>query len=96
MARCREENARQLLAFILNAPCHEDIEKMDCNDYCEQLAELAEQVASGEDLQKLLPRLEEHLDHWKDCREEFDALVAVIRAEAGGAVAVDPASRVES
>lgn len=87
MARCNAHNAKTMLDFLLKRPCEDQIIDMDCNDYCEQLADLAEQVASGANLADLLPLLEEHMHHWKDCREEFDALVAILRAEKSGQLA---------
>ncbi len=84
MARCNENKVNDLLTFIVNAPCNDEIVDMDCNDYCETLARLAEQVAGGAKLEDLLPALEEHIRHWPDCREEFEALVAVLKAEASG------------
>jgi hypothetical protein len=81
MAQCNESNVHNILAFLSNAPCDEEIVAMDCNDYCEQLAQLAEDVAAGADLKELLPALEEHMRHYTDCREEFEALVAVLQAQ---------------
>lgn len=85
MARCNEENIKNMLDFF-NAPCDDEIVNMDCNDYCEQLAQLAEQVAAGAELDDLLPELVEHMRHYSDCREEFEALVAVLKAERNGAL----------
>ena len=76
-----KEEAKRALTFIMDAPYDEEIVAMDCNDYCEQLAELAERVAGGESLDDLLPEWQEHMKYWSDCREEFDALVAVLKAE---------------
>jgi hypothetical protein len=79
------------MKFVLNAPFDEFIIAMDCKDGCEQLALLAERAAAGEKVSDLLPELEEHMEYWKDCREEFEALVAVIKAEeAGGLPASQP------
>jgi hypothetical protein len=86
MAQCNEDNINDMLTFLFKAPCDEEIVDMDCNDYCEQLARLAEEVAGGADLKQLLPALEEHIRHYADCREEFEALVNVIRAEKSGAL----------
>lgn len=83
MSQCNENNIQNFLTFF-EAPTDEEIVAMDCNDYCEQLAELAERVASGENLNDLLPALQQHMHYWTDCREEFDALVAIIKAEQGG------------
>jgi hypothetical protein len=71
----------EFFKFIENAPADEKIIAMDCNDHCEKLASLAEQVANGAELDEILPELNEHMQYWGDCREEFLALVAVLRAE---------------
>jgi hypothetical protein len=81
MSRCNDKNRRQLVEFMTDAPFDDVIIEMDCKDGCEQLARLAELVAAGGDLHELLPEFEEHIGYWKDCREEFEALVAVIKAE---------------
>lgn len=80
MSPCNENNVINILK-LLEAPYDEEIVNMDCNDYCEQLAELAERVAEGDDLTRLLPALQEHMQYWSDCCEEFEALVEVIKAE---------------
>lgn len=77
-------NLKALLDFVENAPANQEIINMDCNDHCEQLATLAERVANGEDLNVVLPELQEHMRYWGDCREEFLALVAVLKAELEG------------
>lgn len=84
MSECNENNVGDMLSFMFDAPCDEEIIKLDCNDYCEQIADFAERVAHGENLEAMLPSLHEHLVHWKDCREEFEALVAVLKAEKDG------------
>jgi hypothetical protein len=84
MAGCNEKNVRNLLQFLEEAPYEEEIVKMDCNDFCVELTELAEKVASGADLTELLPALKEHMHYWTDCREEFEALVRIIQAEQAG------------
>ena len=71
----------KIFDFIVNAPTDEEIIQMDCNDTCERIAQLAEQVANGADLNDIVPELQKFMNYWGDCREEFEALVAVIRAE---------------
>jgi hypothetical protein len=75
------KNLTELINFVENAPAVEDIIAMDCNDHCEEMAILAEQVANGADLEEILPDLKEHMKYWGDCREEFLALVSVLKAE---------------
>lgn len=78
-----QQKLRNLLRFVSDAPEDESIIKMDCNDHCEDMAALAERVVNGAPLSEILPELEEFMQYWQDCREEFMALVAVLRAELG-------------
>ena len=50
MAKLNLEGLRNMLDFLENAPEDPEIISMDCNDHCEQMACLAEQVARGADL----------------------------------------------
>jgi len=75
------ENMERLFDFIVNAPADETLIKMDCNDCCEKIAQLAEQVANGADLNEILPEMQKFMRYWGDCREEFEALVTVIKQE---------------
>lgn len=80
----RMANLVELLNFIEFAPANQEIIDMDCNEHCEQLAVLAERVADGAELSEILPELQEHMKYWGDCREEFIALVNVLKAEIAG------------
>ena len=96
MSNCNEENVNDMLSFVFQSQCDcgqedcdcdEMIMDMDCNDYCEQLAQLAEEVAAGASVDDIMPRFQHHLRYWKDCREEFEALVAIVKAESNGELA---------
>ena len=71
----------RLVDFIANAPADPALIKMDCNDCCEKITQLAEQVANGADLNEIWPEMQKFMQYFGDCREEFEALVAVIRQE---------------
>ena len=75
------EELGKLVDFIVNAPADESLIKMDCNDCCEKITQLAEQVANGAELSEILPEMKKFMHYWGDCREEFEALVAVIQRE---------------
>lgn len=77
----RLENLQQLMDFVINAPSNEEIIAMDCNDSCTRMASLAERIADGEALDSVLPELEQYMKYWGDCREEFIALVKILKAE---------------
>ena len=70
----------QLLQGIL--ALHEA--ELDCDACSDQLACLAELVAVGHDPKKLLPAVQAHLDCCGDCREEFEALVFIMRGQQEG------------
>lgn len=76
------EQLQALLDFVEHCPENESIEAMDCNDGCEVIAALAERVAGGATLEDILPELQQHMRYWTDCREEFVALVNVLKMEA--------------
>jgi hypothetical protein len=77
---------QKLIDFICGQSLNEEVINMDCNECCEQLTCIAEQVAGGAKLFDIMPELEEHFRCWPDSREEFYALVAVIRAERDGII----------
>ena len=76
-----DDQIERLFDFIVNAPADETLISMDCNDCCEKIAKLAEQVANGADISEILPEMQKFMRYFGDCREEFEALVAVIRQE---------------
>ncbi len=85
MSQFDEDDLKHMLEFLRAPEEDERIIAMDCSD-CDRLAALAEQVAGGEPVENVLPELAEHLHYWRDCREEFEALVAVLKAESSGDV----------
>lgn len=82
MPRCTEDDLKPMLNF-LTAPESEYVERIDCSN-CDTLASLAERVAQGIPVAEVLPELEKHLHYWRDCREEFEALVMLLKAEDDG------------
>ena len=75
------DQINRLFDFIVNAPADETLIKMDCNDCCEKISRLAEQVANGAELSEILPEMQKFMHYFGDCREEFEALVAVLQRE---------------
>ncbi|MBI3244680.1 MAG: zf-HC2 domain-containing protein [Chloroflexi bacterium] len=51
-----------------------------CDDVLRLLDQFAEAVLRGEDAAKLMPLVQKHLDMCPDCREEFEALLRILRA----------------
>lgn len=63
---------------------NDDDAVMDCESCAGHLCNLAELVSAGADLCQLIPAVEAHLKCCPDCREEWNALVCIIRAEKDG------------
>ncbi|MFN8531416.1 MAG: hypothetical protein U0670_22660 [Anaerolineae bacterium] len=59
---------------------------IDCESCEGHLCHLADLVASGAELCELIPAVEAHLKCCPDCKEEWDALLAIVRAEKSGSL----------
>jgi len=62
----------------------QDVE-YSCDDVHRVLDQFAEAVIRGEDVRQLMPLVQRHLDMCPDCREEFEALMRVLRASRASA-----------
>ena len=75
----------QLLAMVEAIfAAHE--RELDCDGCDAELPHLVELIAAGEDPSLLLPAVQDHLNMCRDCREEFDALLAIVLAEHAGII----------
>ncbi len=59
----KKQSMDRLLKLLARAddPFDEDAVAMDCKDGCEEIAQLAERVANGEDLEKIFPAFADHM-----------------------------------
>jgi hypothetical protein len=57
----------------------QDVE-YSCGEAFQLLDQLAEIVGRGEDATQILPLVQQHLEICSDCREEFEALLRVLKA----------------
>ncbi len=51
-----------------------------CDDVYQLLDEFTEAVVQGKDVAQLMPLVQQHLELCPDCRDEFEALLRVLRA----------------
>lgn len=79
----KQKSVQKLMNLMASAdePFNEDVVAMDCKEDCEDIAQLAERVANGENLKDIYPEYFDHLNQIRCSKEEFEALVSVIRAE---------------
>ncbi len=61
-----------------------------CDDAHRLLDQFAEAVLSGKNAAKLWPLVQRHLDNCPDCREEFEALMRILRASGASTPVLSP------
>jgi hypothetical protein len=77
----REERVKSLLNCLATTLDNE----ADCEQFNKEMDCLAEMIADGKARGEVLsPEMEAHIKHSNDCREEFEALIAILRAEEAG------------
>ncbi len=55
-------------------------DEIGCDECFEQLDRFAELVLAGKNAAEALPLVQDHLNRCRDCHEEFEALLAALRA----------------
>ncbi len=56
-------------------------EDLTCDEVHSLLGQFAEMALRGEDTANLLPLVHHHLESCPDCREEYEALMQILRAQ---------------
>ena len=59
---------------------HTRDEEYSCDEVLALMDQFAEMVMRGEDAAHLMPLVQHHLEMCGDCREEFEALLRILRA----------------
>jgi heterodisulfide reductase subunit B len=55
-------------------------DEIGCDGCFEQLDRFVEMTLTGKNAAEAMPLVQDHLEHCGDCREEFEALLATLRA----------------
>jgi len=55
-------------------------DEIGCAECMEQLDRFVEMRLAGKNASEAMPLVQDHLDRCRDCREEFEALMAALRA----------------
>ena len=74
----QEKKLAAVLEMLVKTEAHE----ISCSDVGDALAEFADLHRSGKEVKHLMPLVHQHLEMCPDCREEYEALLAAIDAEA--------------
>lgn len=77
----QEDRLKALIQCLQNT---QEVEA-DCAQFDREMDCLAEWIAAGADPETVIkPAIETHLKNSTDCREEFDSLVSILKAERDG------------
>jgi len=76
------QNPTEMLKRLVRLVARTRKVEYSCDDTYRLLDQFAEAVARGQDAAKLMPLVQQHLDMCPDCREEFEALLRILRANA--------------
>ena len=55
-------------------------DEIGCDECFEQLDRFVEMTLAGKNAAEAMPLMQDHLERCADCREEFEALLAALRA----------------
>lgn len=72
--------AQQVLKAMLRKIEHTQEIELTCGEVFDLLDQYAEMAANGEDVTQLMPLVKQHLEMCSDCREEFEALLNVLKS----------------
>lgn len=82
-----DERMRRLLYCLAALQSEGDV---DCAEAARHFTMLGEAALDGADIHDILPQVAAHVAHCPDCREEYEALLAVLRAEQFGETHFQP------
>ncbi|CAN5743928.1 hypothetical protein BH20ACT11_BH20ACT11_15590 [soil metagenome] len=77
---------RRDLEKVVRAVSQTQEEELTCDECFEELDRFVELELAGLDAAEAMPLVRDHLAKCDDCREEFEALLAALRAEEGSAL----------
>jgi hypothetical protein len=74
-------NSSGVMENLLNKLAITEEQEISCDDVHELLDQFIEMEMRGEDVAKLMPLVQKHLDLCPDCREEHEALLLALEFE---------------
>jgi hypothetical protein len=67
---------KRIVRSVLTAHPHE----IGCDECFEQLDRFVDMTLAGKNAAEAMPLVQDHLERCRDCREEFEALLAALRS----------------
>lgn len=69
------DKLKKIVRSVLTAHPNE----IGCDECFEQLDRFVDMTLAGKNAAEAMPLVQDHLERCRDCREEFEALLAVLR-----------------
>ena len=66
---------KQMVRVVLSTRPHE----IGCDECLDKLDRFVEMTLAGKNAAEAMPLVQDHLERCRDCREEFEALLKVLR-----------------
>lgn len=76
-----EQDNQDKLGQLMRIIAATSPEELDCDECIELLDSFAEEMLAGKDASEAMPLVEKHLELCSYCHEEFEALLAALRAQ---------------
>lgn len=70
---------RPFLQKVAQALANTESDEIACNECFEKLDRFVELARAGKPVEEIMPKVKGHLDRCRDCREEYEALLAALR-----------------
>lgn len=67
------------LTQVLQAVAETEAGEIGCEECFAELDRFVEMMRAGKPAEEIMPRVQEHLEHCGDCREEYEALLVALR-----------------
>ena len=74
-------NSSAMMENLLNKLVMTEDQEISCDDVHELIDQFTEMEMRGEDVARLMPLVQKHLDLCPDCREEHEALLQALEFE---------------
>jgi hypothetical protein len=78
--RLREEVDPDLLKAMARGIMSTRPDEIGCDECFEQMDRFVDLVLAGKNAAEAMPLVQDHLNRCQDCREEYEALLAAVRA----------------
>lgn len=75
------QQSNNILMKLLHHIDKTSAKELGCDEIFELLDEYSEAAANGRSTEQFMPLVQQHLEQCKDCCEEYEALLSILKSE---------------